>query len=183
MHGNFSFMNTQHIRLACTTLLCLTCICVCIIQISIKNQATQQSQTSQLMNWQNQQINQYITHRILLSPHREPLGLSQWKSSEINSQTFCETIQNAMNLPNQWTLISSLKHDWDKRLSWNTWLNSLNENTEIIEALRSSYLKIRTLPNMSSSLCNLEISTKIAESNSLSTMIKFTSRKNIVSQK
>ena len=176
-------MNTQLTRVSCTTLLCLSCIFVCYFQVSRKNQSIQNLQNHKLLNWQNKQINQYIAHRILLAPHKEPLGLSQWQSNKKKYKSFCETLQNSLKLPNQWSLISSLDSEWQNRLTWNAWLNSLTTSSEIVDLLKSSYLKIKALPDSSRSLCNLEISTRIADSNSLSTIIKFTSKNTVIFNK
>ena len=176
-------MNTQLIRLTCTAILCLSCVSIYIFQILRKNIADQELQTLALQNWQNQQINQYIAHRVLLAPHKEPLGLSQWKSSENNKISFCKTIQKSMNLPNQWVPISSLDSEWQTRLNLNNWLSSLEDDSVIIKLIQASYLKFTELPSLSSSLCSLQLSTKVGESNTLSTVIKFSSKNNVYIKK
>ena len=172
-------MNIQLTRVACTVFLCLCCISVCVFQIKRKDKLQQDIQSVRLLNWQNQQINQYIAHRISLAPHREPLGLSQWSSNKNTDKSFCETIKTVMKLPRQWQLISELDSQWQSRLNIDRWLSTLDNDSEVSNSMRTSYLKIGELPNLSPSLCSLQISTKIGQSNSISSVIKFSSKNNI----
>ena len=172
-------MNIQLTRVTCTVFLCLCCIAVCVFQIKRKNKLQQDIQSIRLLNWQNQQINQYVSHRISLAPHREPLGLSQWLSTKDTDKSFCDTIKTVMKLPKQWQLISELDSQWQNRLNIERWLGTLDNDSEILNSMRTSYLRITELSNLSPSLCSLQISTKIGQSNSLSSVIKFSSKNNI----
>tara|TARA_B100000674_G_C37914988_1_gene950461 strand:+ start:587 stop:1111 length:525 start_codon:yes stop_codon:yes gene_type:complete len=170
-------MKIPHIRLLCTGLLCLSCIFVCTIQKSRINQAKQQIKQLQTLNWQNQQLNQYIAHRILLAPHREPLGLSQWEPNETKSESFCRAVLKELKSPTEWTTIFGLDEPWERRLSLTPWLESFDKHPQLLKSMKAANLKIKALPSWSDSLCTLEISTKISDSTPLATVIKFTNRK------
>ncbi len=177
MHVNFTPMTSQNIRMLCTGLLCVSCIFVCVIQKLRISSAKQQIQKLQTLNWQNQQLNQYIAHRILLAPHREALGFSQWAPSETKGESFCETMYKVLQWPTGWATLTDLDSSWQHRLAITPWLNTLDKEPRLNQSLKGAYVKLKALPHWSKSLCSLEVSTKISDSKPLASIIKFTNQR------
>ena len=79
--------------------------------------------------------------------------------------------------PTEWTTIFGLDEPWQRRLSLANWLESLDKQPKLLKSMKAANLKIKVLPSWSDSLCTLQISTKISDSEPLATVIKFTNRK------
>lgn len=171
-------MKISNFRLLLTLVLCLACIGISYYRYSRSQFISQTAMRKIHAQWQNQQINQYLSHRILLSVHREPLALSQWNPDVNQSKTFCDAIRSAMVWPSEWTSLSNFNEQWLKRFALTKWFNSeKNLPHELIELIKSAKVKIDSLPNENNSLCTVRISTRVKSSESLSTLLNFSGKK------
>lgn len=170
-------MKITNFRLIITLGLCLACIAISYYHYHRTKIINQNSMRKIHAHWQNQQLNQYLGHRLLLSVHREPMGLSQWNQDLNESDTFCDAIKNAMGWPTQWITLSSLDNTWLQRFALDKWFISENtQPSDLTELIKSAQIKIDYLSSESNSLCSLKFSSQVRESEPIYTILNFSSK-------
>lgn len=169
-------MKLIHLRLILTFILSAACVSVSFYASYKRQKSVDQGLILIHSQWQNQQLNQYLSQRLLLSPHREPMGLSQWSPAPSNSQSFCDAMQLAMEWPSQWTTLQSLAKIWQQRFALQNWLASLKQVNTVSSLIESAQIRIQALPSDSQSLCPVELSTKLGASDPIKTVLYFSNR-------